>query len=58
MMGPKREARSALFYDFSIEDHVPTDHVLRSIDGVIDLSRVRKHLVEFYSDTGRPSIDP
>lgn len=58
MMGLRQEAQSALFYDFSIEDHVPGDHVLRAIDGVIDLSSVRTHLAEFYSFTGRPSIDP
>ena len=58
MMGPRQEAQSALFYNFSIEDHVPTDHVLRAIDGVIDLSSVRTHLTEFYSQTGRPSVDP
>ena len=38
MMGPRQEAQSAFFYDFSIEDHVPRDHILRTIDGVIDLS--------------------
>jgi transposase len=58
MLGPKQEAQSALFYDFSIEDHVPYDHILRAIDGVIDLSGVRQHLSEYYSNTGRPSIDP
>ena len=58
MMGPKQEAQRAFFYEFSIEDHVPCDHVLRTIDGVIDLSGVRQHLSEFYSTTGRPSIDP
>jgi len=58
MMGPKQEAQGALFYEFSIEDHVPLDHILRAIDGVIDLSGVRQHLTEFYSLTGRPSIDP
>lgn len=56
MLGPKQEAKSALFYDFSIKDHVPTDHVLRAIDGVLDLSGVRKHLTELYSSTGRPSL--
>ena len=56
MMGPKQEAQGALFYEFSIEDHVPLDHVLRAIDGVIDLSGVRQHLSGFYSTTGRPSI--
>ena len=58
MMGPLQEAQNALFYDFSIEAHVPRDHVLRAIDGVIDLSSVRVHLTEFYSFTGRPSVDP
>lgn len=58
MLGPRQEAQSALFYDFYIEEHVPTDHVLRAIDGIIDLSGVRAHLAQFYSSTGRPSIDP
>lgn len=58
MLGPRQEAQSALFYDFSIEDHVPVDHVLRAIDCIIDLSGVRAHLAQFYSSTGRPSIDP
>ena len=58
MLGPRQEVQRALFYDFSIEDHVPADHVLRTIDGIIDLSGVRAHLAEFYSHTGRPSIDP
>ena len=32
MMGPKQVAQGALFYEFSIEDHVPRDHILRTID--------------------------
>ena len=32
MMGPKQEAQAALFYEFSLEGHVPEDHLLRSID--------------------------
>ena len=31
MMGPRQEAQAALFYEFSLEDHVPQDHLLRSI---------------------------
>ena len=58
MLGPKQEAQSALFYGFSIEDHVPADHILRAIEGIIDLSGVRQHLSGFYSATGRPSVDP
>ena len=58
MMGPKQEAQAALFYEFSLEDHVPQDHPLRSIDRFVDLSGIRTHLADFYSHTGRPSVDP
>ena len=58
MMGPRQEAQPALFYEFSLEDHVPQDHLLRSIDRFVDLSGIRAHLAEFYSHTGRPSVDP
>jgi transposase len=58
LMGPRQEAQSAFFYGFSIKDHVPEDHVLRAIEGVIDLSSVRTHLTAFYSSTGRPSVGP
>jgi len=58
MMGPKQEAQAALFYEFSLEDHVPQDHLLRSIGRFVDLSDIRQYLAEFYSHTGRPSIDP
>jgi transposase len=37
---------------------VPADHLLRSIDRFLDLSDIREHLRPFYSETGRPSIDP
>ena len=58
MMGPKQEAQAALFYEFSLEDHIPQNHLLRSIDRFVDLSGIRQYLAEFYSHTGRPSIDP
>jgi transposase len=58
MMGPKQEAQGALFYEFSLEDHVPANHLLRSIDRFVDLSGIRTHLAPFYSATGRPSVDP
>jgi transposase len=58
MMGPRQEAQAALFYEFSLEDHVPQDHLLRSIDRFVDLESIRLHLAPFYSPTGRPSVDP
>ncbi len=58
MLGPRQEAQGALFYEFSIEDHVPADHVLRRIDSFVDLTDIRCFLAPYYSSTGRPSIDP
>jgi transposase len=56
MMGPKQEAQAALLYELSLEDHVPQDHLLRSIDRFVDLSDIRQYLAELYSHTGRPSM--
>ena len=58
MMGQMPPDQNALFYDFCLEKHVPSDHLLRRIDALLDLDNLRQHLVDFYSTTGRPSIDP
>ena len=58
MMGERRVDQGALFFEFSLERHVPTDHLLRAVDRFIDLNELRAHLAPFYSETGRPSIDP
>ena len=50
--------QEALFYGFSLERHVPDNHLVRKIDRFVDLSEVRAHLEPYYSETGRPSIDP
>jgi transposase len=58
MMGPRSGGQKKLFYSFNLDDHVPGDHLLRGIDRCLDLGELRRHLAPFYSDTGRPSIDP
>ena len=58
MMGERATDQPALFYEFSLERHVPSDHLLRSIDRFVDLSGIREHLRPYYSETGRPSVDP
>jgi transposase len=57
MMGERQLDQGSLFYRFSLERHVPADHLLRAIDRFVDLSDLRVHLAPFYSPTGRPSID-
>src|SRR6266568_4395814 len=58
MMGRQSGGQKKLFYSFNLDDHVPTDHLLRGIDPFLDLSELHEHLASFYSHTGRPSIDP
>ena len=58
MMGERQSDQPELFYGFNLERHVPTDHLLRSIDRFVELGDIRAQLRPFYSDMGRPSIDP
>ena len=58
MMGERQVAQSSLFYEFSLERHVPAEHMLRAIDRFVDLGDLRAHLASFYSLIGRPSVDP
>jgi transposase len=57
MMGVQ-ETPARLFYDFCLDEHVPSDHLLRGIDRHLDLADLRRSLKPFYSQMGRPSIDP
>jgi transposase len=57
-MGERCVRQDALFYEFSLEDHVPEGHLLRSIDRYVELNGLRRELAPFYSEKGRPSIDP
>src|ERR1700722_15791256 len=58
MMGERRVMQEALFYGFSLERRVPDNHLLLEIDRFVDWSEVRAPLGPYYSETGRPSIDP
>jgi transposase len=60
MMSRKERDQASLFYEFRLDDMVPKDHLLRRIDVFVTsaLDDLRKQLRPFYSDVGRPSIDP
>ncbi len=49
-----------LFYLFNLERRIPAGHLLRRINPVVTriLVELREQLTSFYSDIGRPSIDP
>ena len=54
MMGRQAGRQESLFYAFRLEDRVPSDHLLRRIDRVLDLSDLHGQLAGFYSHTGQP----
>ena len=58
MMGQQAGGQERLFYSFNLEGHVPQNHLLRGINHFLDLRDLRQHLADYYSHTGRPSIDP
>src|SRR5246500_2861140 len=58
MMGRREEGQGQFFYSFDLDKVVPADHLVRQIDGLLDLGWVHEELALFYSHTGRPSIDP
>lgn len=60
MMGRQTTDQARLFYEFHLEDRVPTNHLLRRINGFVAaaVSDLHGELAPFYSHTGRPSIDP
>jgi Transposase domain (DUF772) len=58
MMGRRERGQGQFFYTFDLDKVVPADHLVRQIDGVLDLDWVHKELAFYYSHAGRPSIDP
>src|SRR5882762_926229 len=60
MMGQQTGDQSQLFYLFNLESRIPARHLLRRINPIVTrvLADLRTKLEPFYSDIGRPSIDP
>jgi transposase len=60
MMGRQTVDQSQLFYLFNLEGRIPARHLLRRINPIVTqiLAELRENLEGFYSEIGRPSIDP
>jgi transposase len=60
MMGRQTVDQSQLFYLFNLERRIPECHLLRRINPTVTriLAEFREKLEPFYSEIGRPSIDP
>lgn len=60
MMGRQTGDQSQLFYLFNLEGRIAARHLLRRINPIVTrvLGDLREKLRPFYSEIGRPSIDP
>jgi transposase len=60
MMGRQTGDQRQLFYAFNLDDRIAEHHLLRRINPVVTrgLTDLRMKLKPFYSEIGRPSIDP
>src|SRR3989440_10253726 len=58
MMGRLSHDQEQFFYSFRLDEAVSDDHPVREIAAVLDLSWVHSELAPYYSQLGRPSIDP
>ena len=60
MMGRRERDQGKLFYEFQLDAMVPKSHLLRRINVVVTavLADLHEQLKPFYSEIGRPSVDP
>ena len=60
MMGRRRGDQTSLFCQFRLDERVSKDHLLRRVDGFVTVAvtDMRERLRPYYSDIGRPSVDP
>ena len=60
MMGRQDRDQRQLFYEFSLDEMIPKDHLLRRINVFARavLADLHEQLKTFYSDIGRLSVDP
>ena len=54
MMGRRQVKQGRFFYSFDLDKVVPSDHLVRQIDGVLDLGWVHEELAAYYSHTAVP----
>ena len=60
MMGRQTVDQASLFYEFRLEERIPKRHLLRRINVFVAaaLADVHEQLQPYYSEIGRPSVDP
>ena len=60
MMGRQDRDQGQLFYEFKLDEVIPKNHLLRRMNVFVTtaLGDLHEQLKPFYSEIGRPSVDP
>jgi transposase len=60
MLGRQDRDQRRLFYEFNLDDVIPRSHLLRRMNVFVTaaLDDLHQQLRAYYSDMGRPSVDP
>src|SRR6516225_8696328 len=60
MMGRQDRDQGQLFYEFNLDEVIPEEHLLRRMNVFVTgvLADLHQQLRPFYSEIGRPSVDP
>jgi len=54
----KKEFRQRIYYNINLDSLVPEDHFLKRLERLVSFDFVRDITRDYYSHTGKPSIDP
>lgn len=57
-MQGKKEYRSRIYYNINLDSLIPEDHLLKRIYKLVSFDFVRDITKNYYSYTGKPSINP
>ena len=57
-MQGKKEFNQRIYYNINLDSLVPEDHFLKKLDRLVSFDFVRNITRDYYSHTGKPSIDP
>lgn len=57
-MQGKKKFEGKIYYQINLDSLVPEDHFLRRLDKLVSFNFVRNITKNYYSHTGKPSIDP
>ena len=57
-MQGKKEFNQRIYYNINLDSLVPEDHFLKKLEKLLSFDFVRNITRDYYSHTGKPSIDP